>query len=310
MTDNHFYEILCGVVGERNVLRDEPMKKHTTFRVGGPARYFCTPESAGQLSRTLKACREAGEPYYILGNGSNMLVSDEGYEGTIIRIFHNMDDIRIEGRRMEIGAGALLVKAAHAAAKAGLTGLEFASGIPGTLGGALVMNAGAYGGEMKDVVREALVMDQSGELLRLSAEELEMGYRTSVVARRGYVALGASLELQRGDPAAIEARMQELREARTSKQPLEYASAGSTFKRPDGYFAGKLIEDADLRGFRIGDAQVSEKHCGFVINRGEATAAQVRELIRQVQERVYAQTGVRLEPEVRFLGFEKKEGDR
>ena len=197
----------------------------------------------------------------------------------------------------------MLVKAAHLAAKEGLTGLEFASGIPGTLGGALVMNAGAYGGEMKDVVREALILKEDGEKIRLSKEELDLGYRTSSVARERYIVLETVLDLEQGDKKAIEARMRELKEMRTGKQPLEYASAGSTFKRPEGYFAGKLIMDAGLRGFRIGDAQVSEKHCGFVINRGEATAQDVLELVSHVQQEVRRQFGVNLELEVKLLGF-------
>ena len=221
----------------------------------------------------------------------------------MIQLFRNLEAVRIEGCLMELEAGVLLAKAARLAGKAGLTGLEFASGIPGTVGGALVMNAGAYGGEMKDVVREALVMRKDGKILRLKREELELGYRTSIIARNGYVVLSALLELREGDPAEIETRMQELKEARTAKQPLEYPSAGSTFKRPEGYFAGKLIMDAGLRGYRVGGAQISEKHCGFVINTGDATAEDVMKLIRHVQEEVRRQFGVELEMEVKTLGF-------
>lgn len=302
------YKTLCEINGAGHVLRDEPMKKHTTFRIGGPARLFCLPASASQLAETIAACDKAGAPWYILGNGSNVLVSDDGYEGVVIQLFRNLDAARVEGCLMELEAGVLLVKAAHLAAKAGLTGLEFASGIPGTLGGALVMNAGAYGGEMKDVVKEAVVMNREGKILHLSREELELGYRTSVIARKGYVVLSVLLELREGDSAEIEARMQELKAARTGKQPLEYASAGSTFKRPEGYFAGKLIMDAGLRGYRRGDAEVSEKHCGFVINRGEATAEEVMSLIRHVQAEVKRQFGVELEMEVKMLGFAETDG--
>lgn len=297
------YRTLCEINGAEYVLCDEPMKKHTTFRIGGPARFFCQPGSAEQLSRTIRACEEAETPWYILGNGSNTLVSDAGYDGVVIQLFHNLEAVRIEGCLMELEAGVLLVKAAHLAAKAGLTGLEFASGIPGTIGGALVMNAGAYGGEMKDVIREALVMKQDGTLLRLSREELELGYRTSIIAREGYVVLSALLELREGNAAEIEARMQELKEARTTKQPLDYPSAGSTFKRPEGYFAGKLIMDSGLRGYRVGGAQVSEKHCGFVINTGDATAQDVMDLIAHVQKEVREQFGVKLEMEIKTLGF-------
>lgn len=303
MKNESLYNTLCEINGAENVLRNEPMNKHTTFRIGGPARLFCLPRSAAQLAGTVEACEKAGMPWYILGNGSNVLVSDSGYDGVVIQLFHNMEAVRIEGCLMELEAGVLLVKAAHLAAKAGLTGLEFASGIPGTVGGALVMNAGAYGGEMKDVVREALVMTKEGKLLRLSREELELGYRTSIIARKGYVVLSALLELKEGLQTEIEDRMQELKEARTTKQPLEYPSAGSTFKRPAGYFAGKLIMDAGLRGYRVGGAEVSEKHCGFVINRGDATAEDVMKLIRHVQTEVRDKFGVELEMEVKTLGF-------
>ena len=285
------YKILCNINEAANVLRDEPMGRHTTFRIGGPAAIFCMPQTVPQLADTVKACVEAGVPYYILGNGSNVLVS--------IQLFRNMDGIRVNGTELEVEAGALLVRMARLAAKEGLTGLEFASGIPGTLGGALVMNAGAYGGEMKDVVKEAV----DGEILRLKKDKLELGYRTSVIAKKGYLVLSALLELEKGDKGAIEARMQELKEARTSKQPLEYASAGSTFKRPEGYFAGKLIMDAGLRGYSVGGAQVSEKHCGFVVNRGGATARNVMDLVCHVQEEVKKQFGVELEMEVKLLGF-------
>ncbi|MBC5658492.1 UDP-N-acetylmuramate dehydrogenase [Anaerosacchariphilus sp. NSJ-68] len=297
------YETLCNINGTEQVLRDEPMSRHTTFRIGGPAALFCIPRSVPALAATVKACIEADIPYYILGNGSNVLVSDAGYQGVVIQLFRNMDGIRIRGTEMEVEAGALLVKIAHTAAKESLTGLEFASGIPGTLGGGLTMNAGAYGGEMKDVVKEAVVMKPDGEILRLTKEELELGYRTSVIARKGYLVISALLKLKEGEAEVIRARMQELKEARISKQPLEYASAGSTFKRPEGYFAGKLIMDAGLRGFTVGGAQVSEKHCGFVINRGGATAQNVMDLVRQVQNEVKKQFGVDLELEVKLLGF-------
>ncbi len=298
------YETLCKINDTNNVLRDEPMSRHTTFRIGGPAAIFCMPGNAAALSETVRVCREAEVPYSILGNGSNVLVSDEGFDGVVIQLFRNMDTLRVRGNLLEAEAGALLIRIAHLAAKEGLTGLEFASGIPGTLGGALVMNAGAYGGEMKDVVKEAVVMKEDGDLLRLSKEELDFGYRSSIIAKEGYLVLSALLELEKGDPEVIESRMKELKEARIQKQPLEYASAGSTFKRPEGYFAGKLIMDAGLRGYSVGGAQVSEKHCGFVINRGGATAENVLELVRTVQKKVKDQFGVDLELEVRLLGFE------
>ena len=299
-----FYEKLCEILGkEGQVLLDEPLKKHTTFRIGGPAKYFCLPRTWEQLAAVIRTCGEFEENYYIFGNGSNILVSDQGYQGVVIQLFQNWNGIRIEGTRLYADAGALLVKISHLAARKGLAGLEFASGIPGTIGGALVMNAGAYGGEMKDIVREALVLTEGGELLRLSGEQLELGYRTSSIARNHQIVLEAILELKQGDKISIEARMKELKEARPEKQPLEYPSAGSTFKRPEGYFAGKLIMDAGLRGFRVGDAQVAEKHCGFVINRGNATAKDVLDLVSHVQKEVKNQFGVELELEVKLLGF-------
>ncbi len=299
-----FFEKLCSINRESDqVLTEELMSRHTTFRIGGAADYFCLPKTREQLYGTITACREAGESYYILGNGSNVLVSDEGYHGVVIQLFQNMNEIRIEGNRVYAQAGALLSRLAHQAGRTGLAGMEFASGIPGTLGGALVMNAGAYGGEMRDVVREALVMTEQGEVLQLSGDELELGYRTSVIAKKNYIVLEAVLELEPGNIEAIEARMAELKEARTGRQPLEYPSAGSTFKRPEGYFAGKLIMDAGLRGFRIGGAQVSEKHCGFLINTGGATAEDVMSLIAHVQTEVKRRFGVDLEMEVKTLGF-------
>lgn len=300
----NFYDRLCEINGcEGQVLTQEPMKKHTTFRVGGNADYYVNPESREQLLQTMKLCRREQIPYYILGNGSNVLVSDAGYRGVIIELHRNLNSVRVEGTKIYAQAGTLLSRAAFLAAQAGLTGMEFASGIPGTVGGALVMNAGAYGGEMKDIVVEALVLTGEGELLTLSREELELGYRTSIIARAGYIVLEAVLELKPGDRGEIEARMEELKAARTTKQPLEYPSAGSTFKRPEGYFAGKLIMDAGLRGCRRGGAQVAEKHCGFVINTGDATAQDILELIAHVQTEVEKQFGVKLEMEVKKLGF-------
>lgn len=296
-------EKLQELAGKEHVWQNEPMKEHTTFRAGGCARYFVEPQDEEQLRNVIEACRNAGMPYYIVGNGSNLLVSDAGYDGVIIHLFKNMSGCRVEGTSLIFQAGVLLVRAASIARREGLTGLEFASGIPGTIGGALVMNAGAYGGEMKDVVCSVKVLTPDGSFREYSKEEMRFGYRKSRIAEEQSIVLEAVLELQKGDPEQIQARMDELKEQRISKQPLEFASAGSTFKRPEGYFAGKLIQDAGLRGFRIGDAQVSEKHCGFVINRGDASASEIAELIRQVQQKVYESSGVRLETEVKFLGW-------
>lgn len=298
----NLYNELCAITGEKNVLKDELMSGHTTFRIGGPADYFVKPSSAGEIKRIIALCLEQDVPYYIIGNGSNLLVADKGYRGVIIQIFKNMKDIQVEGENIRAQAGALLSKVAAAAYEAGLEGFEFASGIPGTLGGAVRMNAGAYGGEMKQVLKSAEVLTPEGEVLTLPVEEMKMGYRTSIVSRMDYVVLGAEIALREGNKEEIRAKMDELKEKRVSKQPLEFGSAGSTFKRPEGYFAGKLIEDAGLRGFRVGNAQVSEKHCGFVINLGGATAREVAELMETVARRVEENSGVRLEPEVKKIG--------
>lgn len=297
-------EILQKLVGTEQVWAQEPMKKHTTFRVGGCARYLVEPGDVQQLSAVVNACREQKVPYYVVGNGSNLLVSDAGYNGVIIHLFKNMSEIRTEGNHMILQAGALLARAARTACREGLSGLEFASGIPGTVGGALVMNAGAYGGEMKDVVSRVTVLTSEGEPREYTKEQMAFGYRRSRLTEEAGIVLETEFTLHPGRTEEIQERMEELKEKRVLKQPLEYASAGSTFKRPEGHFAGKLIEDAGLRGFRIGDAQVSEKHCGFVINRGNASASEIAEVIRQVQDRVYAHSGVRLQTEVKFLGWE------
>ena len=279
----------------------EPMSRHTTFRIGGPSRVFACPGDERDLAALLLFCTEEGIPYALLGNGSNLLVSDRGFGGVIISM-ENWDSLHIEGNRMRAGAGVLLPRLSREAQAASLAGLAFACGIPGTIGGALVMNAGAYGREMKDVVRRVKVMTRDGQVKTLEAEALGLGYRTSLIPAKGYVVLEAELELMPGDSQEIRAEMESLSAKRREKQPLEYPSAGSTFKRPTGYFAGKLIDDAGLRGLRVGDAQVSEKHCGFVVNRGNATAADVLSLCAQVRERVREAFGVELELEVRRLG--------
>ena len=296
------YYKLVEILSKEQVLRDEPMKKHTTFRVGGPADYFTMPAAKEEVKKVVDICKKMQIPYYILGNGSNLLVSDAGYRGVIIQLYKGMSSIEVEGTRIRAQAGASLAKIANAALEASLAGFEFAAGIPGTIGGACVMNAGAYGGEMRDVLKEVLVLTQDGEFITLQSEELELGYRTSVIAKKDYIVLEAVVELKPGKAGEIKAVMDDLREKRVSKQPLEYPSAGSTFKRPEGYFAGKLIQDAGLRGFQVGGAKVSEKHCGFVINAGDATAQDVASLMRQVSEKVEEQFGVTLEPEVKKLG--------
>ena len=297
-----FYDKLIDIVDKKRIYTDEPMKKHTTFRVGGNADFFVIPKTVEEVKQTVMLCVEQDMPYYILGNGSNLLVGDKGYRGVVIQIYKQMNNILVDGHKIKVQAGALLSKIGNVALEAGLTGFEFAAGIPGTMGGAVVMNAGAYGGEMKDVLEEVTVLTKEGEVLTLLKEQLDMGYRTSVVAKKDYIVLEATIALELGDREAIKARMDELKVQRTTKQPLEFPSAGSTFKRPEGYFAGKLIQDAGLRGFQVGGAQVSEKHCGFVINKGDATAADIVELMNQVSERVKEKFGVELEPEVKRLG--------
>ena len=297
-----FYQELLNIISKEQIQIEEPMRNHTTFRVGGPAEFFVQPKTAQEVQGLVKLCKEKEVPYYIVGNGSNLLVSDKGYEGVIIQIYKQMNQVKVEGAQIHAQAGALLSMIAKRALDAELTGFEFAAGIPGTLGGACVMNAGAYGGEMKDVLKSVTVLTDKGEVKTLAKEELELGYRTSVIAKKGYIVLEAVLELQKGEKEKIQAVMDDLKERRVTKQPLEYPSAGSTFKRPEGYFAGKLIQDAGLRGFQVGGAQVSEKHCGFVINKDQATASDVMNLMNQVSDKVYEEFGVRLQPEVKRLG--------
>lgn len=308
------FERLCALCGRPSVKTNEPMKKHTTFRAGGPARYLVSPKSEDSLKNLVRFCRREELSYYILGNGSNLLVSDDGYDGVMILIGDEFsyteiaEECSLDSRAsaavlLKAGAGTLLSRVAGTALTHCLTGFEFAAGIPGTLGGAVVMNAGAYGGEMKDVLRLVRVLTKEGELLELTADQLGLDYRKSKVAGEEWIVLSACVELTPGDPGAIRSRMDDLAGRRKAKQPLEFPSAGSTFKRPKGYYAGKLIEEAGLRGFSVGEAQVSEKHCGFLINRGGASAAEIRQLIRQVQRRVKDHSGVELEPEVKLIGW-------
>ena len=295
-------KMFCDLLGEDRVFTEEAMSQHTTFKIGGPADYFLMPDKGEDVGRVIKICKEKEIPYFILGNGSNLLVGDGGYRGAVIQIYRNMSSVTVEGNEVTAQAGALLSAVAAAAKNASLTGFEFAGGIPGTIGGAVVMNAGAYGGEMKDVLTEVTVMNAEGDIFTLPTEELELGYRTSIIKTAGYIVLEAKIRLKEGDPEVIRETMKDLTIRRTTKQPLEYPSAGSTFKRPEGYFAGKLIMDSGLAGYQVGGAQVSEKHCGFVINAGGATARDVRTLMDNVRDIVYKKYGVTLEPEVKFLG--------
>lgn len=301
-------DLIKAAGGADRVLANEPMKKHTTFRTGGPADYFVSPSCEQEIEAVAELCKKSSMPCYMLGNGSNLLVSDKGYPGVILSTAKGLAGITVTGRRITAGSGALLFKIAKTALEHSLTGLEFAAGIPGSLGGAVVMNAGAYGGEMKQVLKSVRVLTKDGQIKEIPAEELELGYRKSCIQSKEYIVLSAEILLDKGDAGEIKARMDEYALRRREKQPLEYPSAGSTFKRPEGHFAGKLIEEAGLKGFTVGGAQVSEKHSGFVINRGGADSSDIYRLCCQVQERVKEKFGVELEMEVKRLGDFSIEG--
>lgn len=298
---------LINIVGEGNVLVEESMSKHTTFRTGGNAKYFVTAQSQKALVELLKFCKENQRKYYILGNGSNLLVRDEGYDGIMIRLGEEFQEVKLmdssEGEfyYLQAGAGVILANVSKAAVAESLTGLEFAFGIPGSVGGAMVMNAGAYGGEMKQVVSKVTILKDDMSVQEYTAEEMAFGYRDSILKHQGGIVLSATFCLAKGDKGTIQATMDELTKQRREKQPLEYPSAGSTFKRPEGYFAGKLIQDAGLKGYRVGGAMVSEKHAGFVINYDKATATDIITLMEDVSRMVKEQSGVTLEPEVIIL---------
>ena len=295
------YEKLLAVSQADQLLWNEPMSRHTTFRVGGPADLMYFPARAGQLVLALKAAKEAGVPAMVMGNGSNMIVRDGGVRGLVIVLGERFADVNIDGEILTAEAGASMAKIAAAAQQASLAGLEFASGIPGTIGGGCAMNAGAYGGQLSDVLIDAQVY-LGGEIVTLTKEEMQMGYRTTLPLREGGIVLSARFALRRDDGGEIMARMKDLNARRRDKQPLNFPSAGSTFKRPEGYFAGALIEQAGLKGRSVGGAQVSEKHAGFIVNAGGATAKDITDLIRVVQDEVYARFGVQLETEVRIIG--------
>lgn len=304
-----------------HVVRNAALSGYTSFKTGGPADYIVTPQSSDELAGLIRLLCRSKTPFYILGNGSNVLFSDEGFRGVVILIKDacaevsfteprkkcSSDELSSEDKvTVSVSAGCPFIKLAMDASRYGLTGLEFASGIPGTVGGAVVMNAGAYGGETKDCIVSAKVMDYRGRVYVLSSDELKLGYRTSIIQKKHLIVLEAEFELKRGDRDTIMATVSELNAKRREKQPLEYPSAGSTFKRPAGYFAGKLIEDAGLRGFSVGGASVSEKHCGFVVNKGSASSKDISDLISAVTDKVYEVSGVKLEPEVRFPGEWRK----
>lgn len=293
---------LLALLGEEGFRTEESMAKHTTFRTGGPADLFLMPQNRTELKESIALLREYNVPYMVIGNGSNLLVGDGGIRGAVIQLYQRMQNISVEGTEMTLDCGALLSAAAAQAADASLEGLAFASGIPGTFGGAVVMNAGAYGGEMKDVLLSADVLTADLEVKTIPVEELDLSYRHSIVPEKGYIVLGGKLRLKKGNEQEIRGRMAELAQQRREKQPLQYPSAGSTFKRPEGYFAGKLISDAGLKGKTIGGAQVSEKHAGFIVNIGGATTKDILDLIAFCQKTVQEQFGVALETEVKIVG--------
>ena len=299
--NDQFLTELENIMAGSGIFMEEPMKNHTTFRVGGPADVLVQPDETA-LAAVLGLCRQHNVPYSFIGNGSNLLVGDKGIRGVVIEMTEPMGNIEVQGTRITAQAGAMLSKIANTAASNGLGGMEFAAGIPGSVGGAVVMNAGAYGGEMKDIIERVYVLDENGAQLELDRDALDLGYRYSCIPDKKYIVTKVVLELVPRNEAEIRSEMKELNEKRAEKQPLQYPSAGSTFKRPEGYFAGKLIMDAGLRGYQVGGAQVSEKHCGFVINKGDATAADICQLMRDVSDKVQAQFGVVLEPEVKMIG--------
>lgn len=308
--DTEILQELKNIVTPERVVCKEPLSKHTTFKIGGPADYFVVTKTTEETAAVIHCCNQHDLPILMIGKGSNLLISDSGIRGVVLKQEHNPEEFYVscseEGYLVTGGAGMNLTVFAMKIAKESLTGFEFAAGIPGSLGGAVYMNAGAYGGEIKDCIKSARVLTKEGEILSLNREELELSYRSSIIQKKGYYVIDATFLLQKGNRETILSRIEELNLARKEKQPLDYPSAGSTFKRPEGYFAGKLIMDAGLRGYQVGGAMVSEKHCGFVINTGNATAKDVLQLIADVRCIVKEKFGVTLEPEVRLIGEEAK----
>ncbi|NMB32784.1 MAG: UDP-N-acetylmuramate dehydrogenase [Clostridium sp.] len=302
MKKEYLIHLLEGITDSRNIKVDEPMRKHTSFRVGGPADVLVTPVTISQLSEILKLCRDNNVPAFVMGNGTNLIVTDKGIRGVVIKIYDNLSGFGIEGDTIWAYAGILLSKLSNFALKNELEGLEFASGIPGTLGGAVAMNAGAYGGEMRNIVIETEYMDVDGKVRIIRNEEHEFGYRTSFIHKHSGIVLRSKIKLNRGKKDKIKEQMSEFMKRRREKQPLEFPSAGSVFKRPKGHFAGKLIEDCGLGGYRIGGAQVSDKHCGFIINVGNATAKDITNLIGHIQNTVQEKFGISMETEVKMVG--------
>lgn len=296
-----FSYLVESVLQSNDIFLNEPMKKHTSFKVGGPCDLMATPESYDQMIKLIEICKENNIPYYILGNGTNLIVRDGGIRGFVIKT-SKLNNIEINGESVIAESGASLSLVSRKSADSGLTGLEFASGIPGSIGGAIAMNAGAYDGEISKIVESVLLIDDNGNTIELSKDEMDFGYRQSIILKKGYTVLRVKFNLHTGDKEKIFNRINELTKRRKEKQPLEYPSAGSTFKRPEGYYASKLIQDSDLKGTSVGDAEVSIKHSGFIINKGNATATDILELIKLVQKTVDEKFGVELQPEVRIIG--------
>ena len=294
---------IYNILKKNDIKIDEKLSEYVNFKVGGPADILLIPNSKEQVIKSIKICKENNIPFYLIGNGSNILVRDGGFRGVVLSL-KNVKNIYVDGEKIEAECGVMLKEVSDKAIENSLTGFEFACGIPGTIGGAVFMNAGAYDGEISKVIESAEVIDENCNIIRLSREELDFGYRSSLVMKKGYTVLSAVFKLEKGQVKTIKELIEDLTNKRESKQPLEYPSAGSTFKRPTGYFAGKLIQDAGLKGYSIGGAAVSEKHSGFVINKGNATAKDITDLIKHIQDEVKKQFGVDLHPEVRIIGEE------
>lgn len=302
MNKEYVYKHLLNILDEKDIKLDEPMKKHISFRVGGPADILVKPRTEEQIKNIIDFAKKENIPYIVKGNGSNLLVRDGGIRGIVIEITDNFNSYEIEDKIIKVQSGALLSIIGRAALKQNLKGFEFAAGIPGTIGGALAMNAGAYGGEMKDIVKSVRLMDTDGNIFNFSNEDMQFGYRKSILSKSDYIVLDAEIELEKGDYEEIKEMMKDFSNRRITKQPLNLPSAGSTFKRPEGYFAAKLIDDSGLRGLTLRNAQVSDKHCGFVVNLGDAKASDILDLMYVVKSTVKNKFGVTLEEEVKILG--------
>ncbi len=296
------YEAFSKILGHENVLVEEPMSRHTSFKIGGKADLFLMPETEEQLRDVMKEARDKGIPTFIMGNGSNLLVGDKGIRGAVISLYKKMNKIEVNGERIHAGCGALLRSVSSVALETGLSGFEFASGIPGTVGGGICMNAGAYGSEMKDIVESVRYMDSDGNILEAGLNDCCFGYRKSFFSEEGYIVIGCTFKLKKGNQSEIREKIKDFTNRRVTKQPIEKPSAGSVFKRPEGYFAGALIEEAGLKGYSVGGAEVSRKHAGFIVNKGNATAKDVLDLIKHIQKVVYEKNGVMLEPEIKLVG--------